>query len=271
MLGKVEFLGESYGFILAWEKRWFDEVNLWIIITSVRQRGNHWITYWEHDRLFPEEIWKKNVEVFVRGVQPILNFSSFDRVLDIGCGPGYLAQLIHSRVKKIYCIDTAKEYVVECRRRLGCYRNVTVRRLSVNNYTNLRFLPQKFFTKIVCLSVLQYYESIDQVVSLVENVRRVAKPGALFLIADLHTGIHPVVDTGAFLVACRQEKFFIGGLGFLVRARLSEYCRLTKEKGLLTISEVEWRAIFRRLSISAKLLSLPLTLNAARKHVLIQF
>lgn len=66
-----------------------------------------WIEYWNTDTVFLN-IMGKIAGFFFSRTMPILNYSSEDTVLDIGCGPGDLEYLLKDEVKEIYGVDTSQ-------------------------------------------------------------------------------------------------------------------------------------------------------------------
>ncbi|MBM4429241.1 MAG: class I SAM-dependent methyltransferase [Chloroflexi bacterium] len=136
--------------------------------------GISWIDYWNTTNLFRDFNWLKNMQIFIRATEPIMNYSAEDTVLDIGCGPGYLAAFLMNRVKEIYCTDTSARYLDLCRERFRQHPNVLFHELDESNYTDFSFFEGPRFSIIICLSVVQYYGSITDVEKLIREVRRIA-------------------------------------------------------------------------------------------------
>ena len=120
------------------------------------ERSNNWIEYWNSNNIWNKSnLWKKNAEILLNSLintskeisidndrhQPF--FAPSDNVLEIGCGPGFLVDLLKDRVKKIVCVDTADNYVKICRLKFKNNENVVVHKLG-QEYTKLSFLNEKF-------------------------------------------------------------------------------------------------------------------------------
>lgn len=59
---------------------------------------------------------------------------------------------------------------------------------TIKPFLKARIIKYKKFSKIVCVSVIQYYERREDVEKLIEEVRKIAPPGAYFMISDITTG-----------------------------------------------------------------------------------
>ena len=229
-----------------------------------------WREFWQIQDVFPESFWKSNMDIFVREAQAVLNFVPEDTVLDIGCGSGRLAGAIADRVAEVHGVDCAEEVIRHNRERYNHKKNVRFDLLP-DSYTDLSQLPDQAYSCIVCLSVIQYYQDKQDVDTLIQQVRRVAKPNARFIIADILPDPSPVRDTLGLLRTAVRERFVCDALRFLWRARRSEYGHLRNTLGLLNFTDNELRQMIERLDLDAQILRLQLTIMPNRRHLLIQF
>lgn len=230
-----------------------------------------WIDYWKSETLFGEFQWQENMDIFVRTSQPIMEYGPSDVVLDIGCGPGYLEAALKDTVRAMHGVDTSPRYLQRCRERFPNQPNLFFYQLDEQNYTDLSAVADQRFSKIVCLSVVQYYQSIDEVETLIRNVRQLALPGARLLIADITVHGGWLKDTWGVLKAAYEEKCFWKTLFFLVRARTSDYYRVRATQGLLAFTMPQLSDLIARLGLDAEILSTRLTTNSNRKHLLVRF
>lgn len=127
---------------------------------------------------------KVNSKLFFKRVRQIIKFNKSDRVLDIGCGPGYTEILLSPLVKSVYAVDVAEQFINMCLKNCRNFDNVSVGRLKKDDYANLEECNGPF-SVIICSSVVQYYRNMDEFEALIFSAKRVASPGALMLIADL--------------------------------------------------------------------------------------
>src|SRR5688572_19713690 len=150
-----------------------------------------------------------SMEHFVRATDPVMAYSADDVVLDIGCGGGYLAECLHRRVRELHGVDVSQRYLDHCRAKFGGAASLHFHKLDERNYTSLAFLPERTFTKIVCLSVIQYYDRESDLSDLILSVKRVAAPRALCLISDIPTTAGKGSDTLSLLTLAARERRLI--------------------------------------------------------------
>ena len=147
---------------------------------------NNWINYWNQKNIWTEsDLWKKNVKVFFNETSHILNYNKKSIVLDIGCGNGDYANELSSKVDKIYCIDVSEEYVNSCKARFSNNKNIKVLKLISDDYTNLSFLKENKFSIINVNSVVQYFNSQQDIIDLVKSIKKISSENAYLLISDI--------------------------------------------------------------------------------------
>lgn len=232
--------------------------------------ANNWIDYWDKANAFTEDNMRKNMEIFIRGSKPILNYGQDDIVLDIGCGPGNLEMHLKDEVREIHCLETSGSYIQLCKKRFRNSKNLFFYKLDPGSYTDFPFLRKKF-SKIICLSVIQYYTSADDVEKLIKEVRNVALPGAKFLIADIPVKSSIFSDIAGLLKTAVKEGYLLDKLLYLYRLRASGYYRLRSSKKLLILPVERINKMIEMLDLDAKILKTRLTTNENRRHLLIQF
>jgi len=235
------------------------------------ENTDNWIAFWNEETIFTDADWRKNMEIFVRATSPIIKYNSDDIILDIGCGPGYLASSLKHRIKEIHCLETSERYLEICKKKFEQNQNVFLYKLDNENYTDLSFLGNRKFSVIICLSVIQYYKNISQVENLIEQASRIARPGAKFLIADIQVSTGTFSDVCGILKTGLKEKFLREALLFLLRARTSRYHKIRSSQGLLILPLEKLNEMIVKLHLDAQILHTQLTVNENRKHLLITF
>jgi arsenite methyltransferase len=132
-----------------------------------------------------------------------LNLSPGERVLDIGCGPGFLCESIGEIVGPkgtIVGIDISADLIARCNGR----KTSTCLSYEVGDATKLN-QPNASFDVVVCTQVAEYVTDIDRVFS---EALRVLKPNGrtVFVATDWRT------------VVFRQSKTHVGSHDILGRA-----------------------------------------------------
>jgi arsenite methyltransferase len=101
-----------------------------------------------------------------------LNLSDGERVLDIGCGPGYLCESMGEIVGRhgaVVGIDISSDLIALCNRRKAS----TQLSYAVGDATNINQTDASFDV-VVCTQVAEYVPDVDRVLS---EAFRVLKPG----------------------------------------------------------------------------------------------
>lgn len=238
-------------------------------INTAKQITN-WIAYWNNDIIF-SDILERAAHYFIKNTRSILQYSPYDILLDIGCGPGYVEDILKNEVKEIHGLDVSERYIRECKNKFADTDNVFFYKLEENNYLDFSLLKSKRFSIIICLSVIQYYKDIKEVEDLIWNVKSVAKRGAHFLIADIPMKNKFISDIFSLIKLSISKNFFTKVIKFLLRSRFSFYYKVRSTHGLLLLSDHEIMQLIERMGLKAKLLKEPLTLCRGRNHILIQF
>ncbi len=237
----------------------------------MKHSKTNWVDFWNRQTFFFNEVIdRKNTEIFLRETNPIMNYNREDVILDIGCGPGNLAEYLKDKVKEIHCVDTSSRYIEMCNKKFKNDNNVFCYTLS-NDYLNFNFLLPNRFSKIICLSVIQYYNDINEVKKLILKVKSIVQFSAKFLIADIPFETNILKEILGALKTGVKEKILLETLQLLWRARWSEYYQIRKKRGLLILKERDIQKIINNLNVKVELLNQRLTLNENRKHLLVYY
>ena len=228
----------------------------------------NWIEYWDTDRIF-RSVMRRMTDYFFESSHRLLNYERSDVVLDFGCGPGFLVERLHSRVKEIHGVDTSAQMIDECRQKYRHRPNVGFHTLPRDRYTDLSFLDHARFTKTVVLSVVQYFRTVTEVGDLIQSVAAVSAPGASLLIADIPTDSVPLLDTIELMKSGWQEGYLMECIRFLAQTRFSRYSRIRAEQGLLCLPVSALQRLIADLNLDAEILEAPLTYNRRRVHLLV--
>lgn len=246
--------------------------------SSLAGTGPHpenWRDYWSRDTLWRESaLGEISAGILLRRAGEILPFGRADSVLEIGCGPGHLAKLLAPRVEGVRAFDVAPACVESCRERCRSLANVSVGLLG-SDYTDLTDCGGPF-TRILCVSVVQYYRDVTEVERLIHSACAIAAPGAAMLIADL-----PLERTPAEFV--RDALGTLSGAlrgGYLrpllkaARGRWgtgSSYRACQSRAGSLVFNPTVLEALVRKTGLRATLLRESLSIYANRPSLLLGF
>jgi hypothetical protein len=158
-----------------------------------------------------------------------------------------------------------------CRQRFQGAPNLFFYKLDETNYTDLSLLRPKRFSMIICLSVVQYYKDVGEIERLIEEVRKLALPGARFLIADIPVNSGLARDLWGTFKAGIREAGFTETLKLLTRAQRSAYHTTRARQGLLVVPLAELKDVIRRHKLTASVLTTRMSTNENRRHLLITY
>lgn len=235
------------------------------------ENNYNWISWWKTENITRDVNWRKNMDIFIKVSNDILKYNSDDIILDIGCGPCYLASYLKARVKEIHCLDISQRYLDICRKKLKKAKNIYFYKLNENNYSDLSFLKPKKFSKIICLSVIQYYKSFNEVEKIIIEVKQLALPDAKFLIADIHVSNKILTNLFGLFKTGITKKYLLESIKLLYRARTTDYQKIYSSVGLLEFSTNDLNKLINKLKLHAEILKTQITVNANRNHLLIKF
>ena len=234
------------------------------------KKGRTWIEYWKRGDSSSETVSKHNMNFFLKATSKIMQFNAEDIVLDIGCGYCHLAEALRDRVREIHCVDISEFYLERCKVMFAGAENVFFHKLSENNYTDLGVLGRVAFSKIVCLSVVQYYRGIEEIERLILAVDKVAANGAEFLIADIPVSKPGCKEAFKTIVYAGMNGKFTDSCLLFVKGLTGAYRRVSREVGLLTLSVAQIKEMGERFNLNFKILEDQLTINPGRVHLVIK-
>lgn len=229
---------------------------------------SNWLAYWQINKHF-DEYMQKNATCFLNKIQKYITIHHTDFVLDFGCGPGYLADAWHNRVALFHGIDISERYITKARSKHATKQNVQFFWLNPQDYLNLHLLNNSFYNLVIVMSVLQYFESEEEVKFLLEQLVQKVKPGGKILLADLIVREFKLKDFRSIFFQAIKNKHLYSTLSFFIRLRFSAYYKLKQEKGLLIISVEKWCKILKQMNLNYKVVQEPITLQKERKSIII--
>lgn len=128
------------------------------------------------------------------------------RVLDIGCGSGSFLPLLAELVGaggSLVALDAAAENIAAVARRLEAAPIECALRLDLGSLEGLPYEPASF-DAVWCANVIQYFPD-RAVPRLIEEMRRVVRPGGLVAIKDVDMTLFRVEPMDPFLITHLSE------------------------------------------------------------------
>jgi ubiquinone/menaquinone biosynthesis C-methylase UbiE len=140
-----------------------------------------------YDRLVGDEGSEYHRHVVHPGVLRLLSLRGGEKVVDVACGQGALARLLHGRGAEVTGVDAAGELVDAARR-----RGPEAIRYHVGDARELSFLPSGAFDAAACVLAIQ---NIQPVQPVFEGVSRSLRPGGRFVLAMMHPAFRSPRET----------------------------------------------------------------------------
>ena len=211
------------------------------------------------------------MQVLLEQIRPFVEFSANDRVLDFGCGSGFFAAQMQGRVKQIVCADLSQHSVELCRQKFAGRSDVTVVKLT-GDLADLAALGPGC-TKTLCLSVIQYFPSLEYLDAFIAAIGKLSVRGAQLILVDVGRAERTWRERLLTVQFTLRHGMFWQVVGKLAQLRFADaaYQTILGRAGHLEIPEQYFASAQERLSIKATEIPRQLTLNANRKSYVIEF
>lgn len=127
--------------------------------------------------------WFYNVDSATDHYNSLMEFKTTDIVLDTGCGNGMMAKSIYDKFSpyEMNLADYSENMVRSATELLKGYKNIGIVNATTDNLPYIN----NHFTKIICVGVMQYYDSLDEAKKCVAELYRVCAPGGKILLGDM--------------------------------------------------------------------------------------
>jgi ubiquinone/menaquinone biosynthesis C-methylase UbiE len=99
-----------------------------------------------------------------------------ERYLDVGCGNGFITEVVAPGFEEVVGIDVEEERLGEFREHVSDRPNFKVLSMSAAEME----LPSEFFSLITCFEVLEHVADLE---ATVRGIKRVCKPGGIVAIS----------------------------------------------------------------------------------------
>ena len=230
---------------------------------------DNWIDYWNRKDSMTGQLWRSQSDFFVSRLTQEMTIGAEDVILDIGCGQGHVIANLAPNVREAHGADTSEHSLAQARKAYENVTNLRFHALPPDNYLALDRLPVRNVTRILCVSVVQYYHSLEELRTLIANAKRIAAPGCLMLIADLLVDYSLYKDILGVLLGGLQSGTFLAKLREVISGNHNLYARIRANNPLLTMTRQDLEAICAQENTTLRFIRGNLTGNLFRAHALI--
>lgn len=204
----------------------------------------NWTAFWKNQKQAFNNVMEVSTAYFATQFDQRFAPTPGQRVLDYGCGPGYLVDYLVTKKLEITGADINPDYLAEVRTRHHTVKLVT---LDGTAETSARVLPpvaSSGFDYIVILSIVQYFNAVGDISSLVAILRPMLKPGGRLVIADvLDANTSGLRDAWAAFAACIARGRALSFVRFISYLLWSDYRAVSKAQKLLLVSTDDMQQI----------------------------
>lgn len=152
-----------------------------------KDNSAYWLKHWEERAELKDGIkvsgWgSRDIKEYLCDIKDIckkLGLKREDRLLNIGCANGLMEILLGHWVRSITSIDFSEGMIKRAKENNREHKNIKFFR---GNILNLGFLKGRF-SKVLCNSVIQYLNTMEDVKKALMEIKKITKKGAVILIS----------------------------------------------------------------------------------------
>ncbi len=153
-----------------------------------------------------------------------------DTILDYGCGPAFLVSNFVASGIDVTGADINEHFLQQNRIKFP-----GVEFVQLSGEPNFTFKKQ--FNFIILLSIVQYFNSLQDVEDVVNLLKKYLKPGGKIIIADvLDENTSSAKDAVGIFLQCIRSGKVVAFARFILYLMLSEYRQTSKNNKLLLLS-----------------------------------
>lgn len=235
-------------------------------------KSSNWANYWQTNPDGFNEIMNLSTKYFADKLKDKYPLHKDDRVLDIGCGPGFLFNEFVNKVDLYVGTDISDKYIEICKNNILNSLNTCFTVSKAYDFEIYgKLILDNRINKVVMLSVLQYYQNKDMIIKLINHLKEISQHQKFtFLIADIIPENHSVLgDVASISYNSIKKNYTLKFIKFLCYALFSDY-RKIKKNGLLNINPEFFVKLAKDLNVKITLVK-NITIHSSRYSVLLDF
>lgn len=236
------------------------------------RENSTWESFWKENPIGFNSTMSQATLYFSQQLEKVLPSKPGDRFLDIGCGPGFFINAIKDKCEFVHGTDISENYIQQCKQKYSQYPNISFSVTKAYDYEKYhQLIIDNKISKLLILSILQYYKSEADVKDLILSLNNTAKHQKFTcLLADIIPTNHSTVgDILSITKHAVKNGYTLKFFRFLIFAMFSDY-RKTKKNGMLQIDKSFFNNIAKELELKIEIVN-NLTLHSGRYSVLIHF
>jgi SAM-dependent methyltransferase len=231
-----------------------------------------WSNFWKSSPAGFNDMMYLATSSFSKSFKKKFPLLATDRVLDIGCGPGFFIDKIKDEIQFGCGIDISEKYIEICKQNFKQNNNLSF--FSAEAYADdfyKKIITENKINRVVMLSVLQYYQNTNQVKDFLLSLKEINNNQKFsVLIADIIPTNHSFfADIKSILSYAIKSGYIIRFFKFILFALFSNY-RIAKKQGFLNVDPAFFTQLGKAYSLDISIVN-NLTIHSSRYSVLINF
>lgn len=211
-----------------------------------------WSTFWKKPNNAFNAVMKVSTDFFYNELAERYPLKKGERVLDYGCGPGFLIRnLVASNVEVTgadindFFLDLNKKNFPE-----SDFIKISEDPARTAGVLS-KEIPNRKFDRIILLSIVQYFKSAQDVEDVVKFLKDYLKPGGQLIIADvLDERTSSVRDAVGAFIQCARKGRVLAFARFILYLLGSDYRKLSAKRKLLFLSNDIMKHLAESCSLS---------------------
>ena len=208
-------------------------------MTEIKNGANskNWDVFWEKSPDGFNDVMRKSTAFVGKKLIDFEILNNSNRILDFGCGPGFLIDCIKDNSNFIIGVDISETYINICKNNFKNYNNLCFEVIKPYDFEKLSEIIQNYkIDTVIILSTLQYYNTEQDVKNLIVSLKKASKHQKFScIIADIIPKNHSFIsDVKDLIFYAIQKRFFKTLFKFILYTFNSDYNKY-KKKGLLEL------------------------------------
>jgi 2-polyprenyl-3-methyl-5-hydroxy-6-metoxy-1,4-benzoquinol methylase len=224
-----------------------------------------WSHFWTNQKGAFDIVMKISTTFFAEEMQKKYKLKETHKILDYGCGPGFLADYLDPLNIEMTGVDINSQYIVQ---NTNNHSRSSFLHISTDVGTTTELLGHHLkeakFDFIILLSITQYLEDETDLYNISSMLRPFLKEEGRLIIADvIDPNSSSLQDALSLLIHCIKKEQLTAFIRFVSYLIFSDYRKLSKEVKLLKLSENSIRQLAERLNLDYQKIN-GLTLHPSR-------
>lgn len=234
---------------------------------------NHseWENFWKNQKRAFHSVMKIATTAFAARLEKELTINDSTKLLDYGCGPGFLADYYAEKNIIFTGLDINTSFIEECKKNHSTSRFLLITTVADENKKILDTqLAKKQFNAITILSIAQYFSDEKELEDVVGILTPYLTDSGVIVIADIiDENTSSVKDATSLLIHCIKKGRIIAFARFIFYLLFSNYSDISKRNKLLLISEQSINRIARVHSLECRQVK-HLTIHPSRTNYILR-